>query len=236
MSRIIKEFKPCPFCGRIWMNVTPHDDGQFAVHCLCGASGPRKAIKEEAITVWNIRDRHLLWNPFRFSIRFPKDVFSVDLKGNLDTFDFATILQMLAVADKTGILQIVKGHSKSVICLKDGNIIAASDSNGPRLGQILYNKGMISHEKLQNALNMAKQSNKMIGEVLLFMGYVSQDTLKEVIYQQVQDAVIELFFWKEGFFEYRDCLVDFDEKSVQAINTMEIIMESARRIDESVLK
>ena len=160
----------------------------------------------------------------------------MDLKGNLDTFDFATILQMLAVADKTGILQIVKGHSKSVICLKDGNIIAASDSNGPRLGQILYNKGMISHEKLQNALNMAKQSNKMIGEVLLFMGYVSQDTLKEVIYQQVQDAVIELFFWKEGFFEYRDCLVDFDEKSVQAINTMEIIMESARRIDESVLK
>lgn len=232
MSYIVKEFKPCPFCGRIWMSVDPCPDGNFSTRCLCGATGPRKESMTEAIQAWNTRDQHLLWNPFRLSIRFPKNMLSVDFKGELDSVDLPTILQMLSSRGKTGILQVTRGHTKSVICLKNGNIIAASDSNGLRLGQILFRHGMISNKRLQYALKLAKKTNKMLGEVLLFMGYVDQNTLREVVHQQVQEAVLELFFWEEGHFEYRDCLVEFDERGVTQINTMEIVMEAARRMDE----
>ncbi|OQX05398.1 MAG: hypothetical protein BWK80_52235 [Desulfobacteraceae bacterium IS3] len=232
MSYTIKEFKPCPFCGRIWMFLDSYPEGYFAVRCLCGANGPKKTDKREAIEGWNTRDRHLLWNPFRLSIRFPKDILSVDFKGSLDSVDFASVLQMLASGDKTGILSVIRDHARSAICLKDGNIIAASDTTGLRLGQILYNNGMISHQRLQEALKEAKKSGRMIGETLLSMGYVTQDILKQVIHQQVQEAVLELFFWKEGYFEYRDCVVDFDKDGIHAVSTMEIIMESVRRLDE----
>ncbi len=231
-SYSIKEFKHCPFCGRIWMSVTAASNGQFSVSCLCGANGPKEKNKEEAIRAWNTRDQHLLWNPFRLSIRFPKDTHSVDFKGSLESFDLATILQMLSAKEKTGILYLTKGHVKSTICLKNGNIIAASDSNGMRLGQILFKNGMISQKKLKEALKTSKESGKMLGEVLLTMKYISEETLIEVIHQQVQEAVLELFFWKEGSFEYRDCNLDFDIKSVKEINTMEIIMESVHRMDE----
>ena len=231
MTYMIKEFKPCPFCGRIWMIVDTHSDGSCAVRCPCSAVGPVKESKQEAIKAWNARDQ-LLWNPFRFSIRFSKDMLSVDLKGKLDSLDFATVLQILASGDKTGILQAIRGHTKSAICLKGGNIVAASDSNGLRLGQILYRNRMISHKNLRNALKIAKTSNKMIGEVLLNMDYISPQMLGDVIRQQVQETVSELFVWKEGYFEYRDCLVDFDERNTREINTMEIILESARKIDE----
>lgn len=214
------------------MFVDSYPDGSFSVRCLCGANGPKRTDKREAIEGWNTRDRHLLWNPFRLLIRFPKDLLSVDFKGNLDSVDLASILQMLSSGDKTGILTVARDHAKSAICLKEGNIIAASDSTGLRLGQILYNNGMISRQRLNEALKSAKKSGRMIGEVLLSMGYVTQETLKQVIHQQVQEAVLELFFWKEGVFEYRDCVVEFDKEGIQAVNTMEIIMESVRRLDE----
>lgn len=214
------------------MFLDSYPDDSFAVRCLCGANGPKKTDRREAIEGWNTRDRHLLWNPFRLSIRFPKDILSVDFKGNLDSLDLASVLQMLASGDKTGILNVIREHARSAICLKEGNIIAASDTTGLRLGQILYNNGMISRQRLQEALKAAKKSGRMIGEVLLSMGYVTQDTLKQVIHQQVQEAVLELFFWRDGYFEYRDCVVEFDNDSIQAVSTMEIIMESVRRLDE----
>ncbi len=232
MSYIVKELKSCPFCGRIWMSVELHPDGNFSTRCMCGAAGPKKESKTEAIRAWNTRDQHLLWNPFRLSIHFPKDMLSVDFKGELDSVDLPTVLQMLSSRGKTGILHVSRGHTKSVICFKEGNIIAASDTNGLRLGQILFKHGMISHKRLNYALKLAKKTQKMLGEVLLFMGYVNQETLREVVQQQVQEAVLELFFWREGHFEYRDCQMDFDERGAKQINTMEIIMEAARRMDE----
>lgn len=228
----IKEFKQCPFCGRIWMSIVSNSDGKYSVRCLCGARGPSEISREKAIRGWNTRDRHLLWNPFRLSIKFPNDSLGVDFKGRLDSIDLATVLQTLASKEKTGILQLTKGHGKSAICLKDGNIIAASDSSGLRLGQLLFNNGLISHEKLREALNISKKTDKLLGEVLLNLRYIDAQTLKEVIQQQVQEAVLELFFWKEGNFEYRDCVIEFDKQGANKLNTMEVIMEAARRLDE----
>jgi hypothetical protein len=204
----------------------------FSVRCLCGVVGPKRDSKKEAIKAWNTRDQHLIWNPFRLLIRFPNEVPSADFKGNLASLDFAAILQMLSSGEKTGILHAARSHTKSVICLKEGNIVAASDSNGLRLGQILYNKGMISQEDLLTALKIAKKNNKMIGETLLSLGHISQITLNDLIYQQVQEAVLEIFFWKEGNFEYRDCLIEFHKSGIRYISPLEIIMESARRMDE----
>ncbi len=61
----MSELKSCPFCGkgrgvlRIW----PFDeeDGPYVVLCSmiddgCGAEGPHKGSKEEAITAWNRRE------------------------------------------------------------------------------------------------------------------------------------------------------------------------------------
>jgi hypothetical protein len=215
------------------MCVDPYpSEACFAVRCLCGVIGPKRESKKEAIKAWNTRDQHLIWNPFRLLIRFPNDVPSADFKGNLASLDFASILQMLSSGEKTGILHVSRSHTKSVICLKEGNIVAASDSNGLRLGQILYKKGMISQQDLLSALKTAKKNNKMIGETLLGLGYISQITLNDLIYQQVQEAVLEIFFWKEGNFEYRDCVIEFHEATIRHISTIEIIMESVRRLDE----
>ena len=44
--------------------------------------------------------------------------------------------------------------------------------------------------------------------------------------------MLDISFWVEGDFEYRDCLLEFDERGVEDVSTMAIILEAAARRDE----
>ena len=68
--------------------------------------------------------------------------------------------------------------------------------------------------------------------MLLDLGYLSEDTLKELILYQVREVVLDLLGWTEGDFHYLDCLVEFDNLVVQDINAVQLLLESAARKDE----
>jgi hypothetical protein len=67
---------------------------------------------------------------------------------------------------------------------------------------------------------------------LLNLGYIEEDALKELIHYQIREAVLDISLWVEGDFEYRDCLLEFDERGVEDFSTMAIILEAAVRRDE----
>ena len=68
--------------------------------------------------------------------------------------------------------------------------------------------------------------------MLLDLGYVSEDELRELIHHQIREAVLDLSLWGEGEFAYHECQVEFDQRGVEDINTMGLILEAARVIDE----
>ena len=78
----------------------------------------------------------------------------------------------------------------------------------------------------------AKKSGRRIGEVLLDLAYVNEDDLRELIRHQIREIVLELSCWKEGDFEFRDYPVEFDERGIEDINIMRIILEAAAKKDE----
>jgi len=225
---------PCPFCGanvkkngRNWLGYDKHHD--FSVTCLCGVLGPKADSKEKAIMAWNARaysKQDMLWDPFDF----PED--NVDLKGKLKSVDFSCMLQILSSENKTGILKLTQGQKISALCLKDGQVIAASSNYGPQLGQILFDKGLISLEKLQKVLDTAKATGKRMGETLLDLGFIKQDTLKGIISQQINETVQGLVLWKEGNFQYRDCPIEFDERGVENVSVMGMMLDAFRNLDE----
>jgi Lar family restriction alleviation protein len=50
------ELKPCPFCGEIEINTSSNGmDSEFAVCENCGAEGPSKGTRFDAIGAWNRR-------------------------------------------------------------------------------------------------------------------------------------------------------------------------------------
>jgi hypothetical protein len=144
----------------------------------------------------------------------------------------STILQILSTDNRTGVLRFEQGQAIRAICLKDGKIVAASGRERRRLGQILYDRGLISQEQLEEALEKTKEEKKRLGEVLLDLGYLDEDSLKELIRYQIQEAVLDISLWAEGDFEYRDCQMEFDERGVEDISTMRIVLEAAAKKDE----
>ncbi len=238
MSKQAKDLKSCPYCGAVGygdeevrLRLTSTSNGHFAIICSCGATGPTRDSEQRAIEAWNTRDHckpDLSQQPFNSSIGRAE----VGIKGNLKSLGFSTILQILSSEDKTGVLQFVQGNRIRSIYIRNGKIVAASGREGLRLGQILYGKGMISQEQLQEALEKARETDKRVGEVLLDLGYIEEDGLKELIRYQIREAVLDISFWVEGDFEYRDCLLEFDERGVEDVSTMAIILEAAARRDE----
>ena len=172
---------------------------------------------------------HMAENPFRFST-LPAEA---DLKGKLESLGLSGILQVLSWEHKSGVVHFIRGETGRAICLKDGKIIAATGGEWLRLGQILHNKRLISWENLGEALGKAGESNKRLGEVLLDLKLISNDILKDTIRYQVQQTVSDLASWGEGEFEYRDCSVEFEDRSIEKIDITGLIIEATRRVDES---
>jgi hypothetical protein len=63
-------------------------------------------------------------------------------------------------------------------------------------------------------------------------GFISLETLKRFIHQQVREILYDLFLWKKGEFEYADQEVKLEEDFITEFNPMEIILEGTRRVDE----
>ncbi len=236
MSYMDYNINVCPFCAsnvkgtdNTWLSHDKHH--YFSIECSCGAFGPKKDSKEKAIMAWNTRPysaQNLFWNPFDFQ----KDTDSMDIKGNLGSISFSSVLQILSSENKTGILQLSHDHKISAICLKEGQAIAASSNYGQQLGQILFNKGLVSLEKLQKVLDNTKSSGKRLGETLLDMGYINQDALKSVIRQQINETIQGLVLWKEGIFQYQDCPIQFDERGIEDTSIMGIMLNALIVADE----
>jgi len=129
-------------------------------------------------------------------------------------------------------LAIENGFALRAIYFKDGKIIAANGKEGLRLGEIVCKKGLISQEQLQQALMDTEKTGRRMGDVLLALDYLKEESLKEIIRHQISETVFELSLWERGDFEYQDSPVDFDERGSEDVNTMSIILEAAVRKDE----
>ncbi|ACL02448.1 hypothetical protein Dalk_0743 [Desulfatibacillum aliphaticivorans] len=155
------------------------------------------------------------------------------LNGNLDSFFFASLLQHLAREKLTGVLRIVDGQEEARVFVKEGTIIYAVGSHKEaRLGHLLRSQGIISVQELQKCAETAKEEKKLLGKVLVEKGYISSDTFKKFIEKQIREILYNLFFWKKGEFHFKETPLKLEEDVVVNLNTIDVILEASRRIDE----
>jgi hypothetical protein len=189
------------YVGIEFQHLSEHTKKLIGFHLMQFAADPIPNSKQKIAGPSNTRessDSRLVSKPFGIAV----DRIPVSLKGDLTSFSLHAILKTLAVEKKSGILQLGRGRARRAICFKEGNVVAATGNRKFQLGQILFDEGLISREKLEDALNKANKSGKRIGEMLL------------QIQHQIQKVVHALSHWKEGHFEYRDCSVEFDDRGI----------------------
>lgn len=158
----------------------------------------------------------------------------MSLAGNLKTVSFPDILQLLASGKKTGILEVKTSTRQKEVAFRVGNIIYASSVNSSEdlLGNMLLRRGKITKIELQRAIDLHKQTGRQLGTTLIDMNLFSKEDIAECLRLQIEEIVYNLFAWDEGDFFFHEGAVPQNTPFLIEMNTMNVVMEGTRRIDE----
>ena len=160
------------------------------------------------------------------------------LKGSFEASSLAGILQLLSQERKTGILRLTCQDAEIQLFIQDGAVIyARSNQQEMRIGALLKSRGIITADQLDDALKSARREKAALGSVLVKRGMVSVKVLKEIITEQAEQVIYNVFLWDQGEFNYTDAEEIPKGLLVTNLDIMNVILEATRRIDEmDVLK
>jgi len=154
-------------------------------------------------------------------------------QGNLKSLSFPDLLQLLTMGKKTGTLNITMGDKVKEIYFKEGHIIYANSSTSEdMLENILLKKAKITRDELKKAKEVQQITGKGLPSTLVYLNLMRKEDVSEIVRAQVEEIVFSLFSWPEGDFSFEDGRLPDTDYMVTALNTMNILMEGTRRIDE----
>jgi hypothetical protein len=160
------------------------------------------------------------------------------LEGNLETFYLSSLFQLLSNDKKTGKLRITHDDDVVTVHFFEGTIVSAtSTDNEKHLGYLLRSEGIIGDIELEKHLLIARNRKERLGKVLVDECFISKEELDKVIRMQVENILFGLFHWLIGKFRFDECQISVPEDTDTQFETMELILEASRRVDEmSVLE
>jgi CheY-like chemotaxis protein/tetratricopeptide (TPR) repeat protein len=126
----------------------------------------------------------------------------VDLKGNLERIPFPMLLHHLHGMRATGVLQLVSEKKRKWIQLRDGYSVAVrSNLVRETLGHYLVRTGAITQAILDECVSHMNQGKRQ-GEILIAMEVLSEEKMVQVLREQADEKLFEIFAWKSGFFQF----------------------------------
>ncbi len=164
----------------------------------------------------------------------------MSFKGDLSTIGLAEVFQMISMSQKEGTLVVVDTDSRKSIYFGTSGVrlLSTGRRKGQKLGDLLVRAGKITQEQLDEALENAKILKKRLGEVLVETGALSDADIDQVVREQIEEEIYDLFLWKRADFEFvegppADDLTDPDSPVTRlAFDVNGLLLEAVRRADE----
>ena len=157
------------------------------------------------------------------------------IKGALTDVSLADISQLLGVGGKTGCLTLTHRENHGYVYFQGGRVIYASVVDRPdRIGELLVAREVINRDQLSAAIANQEWGigRKLLGEVLVEQGSLTQEKLEEYISLQIEEAVYIIFQWSEGTFEFEPDVMPDERVFRVSVSIDALLMEGARRVDE----
>src|SRR5947207_4307741 len=159
------------------------------------------------------------------------------IEGPLRELGIHDVFQLLDLSRKTGVLRVTSElrHNAGTVYFDGGTIIFAEIRSNPHpLGALLLRTGKITEADLERGRDMQERQGdkRRIGEILVALGAITPNELERQIRLQIEEGVVELMSWREGYFSFTaGPLSDLARGGSVRIATEALLMEGARRID-----
>lgn len=158
----------------------------------------------------------------------------MSIAGNLKTMELSELLQWLSVSKKTGTLQVDDGKVQKQIFFQGGRVISsASTDPNEHLGAFLVSHGFITEMELAQAIKMQASNKMLLGKILTTVGAIAEQDLHRMLRMKAEEAIYDVFTWKEGDFRFFDQkLPDTNTMVPLSLDIAAIVLEGMQRLDE----
>ena len=158
------------------------------------------------------------------------------MRGELETFSSAEILQLIGMQEKTGVLRIRSKGKSAVLFFDGGKVVSARDrrqgSKDPFLFYLQEN-GAIGIESLNRLIEIRGNEGGDLLEILLRENIVEDKKLASLLAQYARETLENVVKWETGTFEFTASADGLPETSIMKPLRLEaILMEALRRKDE----
>ena len=125
------------------------------------------------------------------------------LRGRLEVFSFADLLQWMELNRRSGRLAVAHGRDRRVLDWRDGQIVYVSGSlPRHRLGVHLLRSGALPAATLYDLLARNFTSDMNLTRLILDGGHDTLDGLSLRVEELARRLVFEMFSWQEAEFTY----------------------------------
>ncbi len=165
------------------------------------------------------------------------------ISGSLKDVSVADVMQFVHLGRRTGTLLLSRGRERAMIGFHVGRLVSAQAPLTPKLGDLLISSGTIEKDVLDEAVyaQAHEAERRSLGQILVGSRAIAAQDLRNVIGQQIEQAVAEVMVWDTGTFEFAiDDLRPIDDIALYPsdvlpdadINTQMVLLEAARIFDE----
>lgn len=170
------------------------------------------------------------------------------LEGQAGSSELFDLFQLLASTHRRGNLSVKLGQQERKVLFTEAGVTLMFEAEGHRLrlGDILVRRGRITRNQIEQVLQLQKTTGKKVGELLVQLGILKAEQVKEALAYQLEEELFELLTWEGATFHFLDeneapveqPSEDADAKSrkyhqdLPYFNIQTILMEAARRADQ----
>jgi len=160
------------------------------------------------------------------------------LEGTIKDFGLPDIFQLIGLQRKTGHLTLTnEGDGETVTVTFENGMVVMSDSSAnrleDRLGNVLVKQGKVSRDRLEEALDVQKQTLQRLGHILSSGSVITPKDLRDALQVQVSQIVFRVFRWRDGHYQFAPAdSVDYDRENFAPMSADFILMEGIRMVDE----
>jgi Flp pilus assembly protein TadD len=151
--------------------------------------------------------------------------------GNLDDFNLSDVFIGLNRGRKTGVFHLMRGGvHKSVYIDRGDMIFASSNQTEDRLGDRLFDRGIITREQYDVASELTAKVNMRIGSILVEKGYIEPRKLFVEMKHRVEDIILSLFGYGEGEFLFREGSLPTEELTTLKLSVGNLIYRGIKQV------
>lgn len=150
------------------------------------------------------------------------------MAGQLHEHPLAELIREISAAGLSGALRLSRERAKIAVYFDTGELIfAGSNLRTYRLYECMRRWGLLEEQHVARARQSA--SDLEFGSRLVEIGTLSRGALNDLMARQVSEILCHILLWRDGEWDF-DPRVSLSEDIRVQVKTLELLMESARRV------